>query len=153
MVYQKNQGCCIVTRYIIHFTIIRDAIVVIILLLTGAFFLITGTMMLVATDALFEINDYVIKKLYKFANYLNTLFYKFSNYLNKTFVNSNGLTSYRIFIGISSILLGLIILYTYYYYSQHASLPPAIRGFVVDILHRFLDEIEGVGVSTPPSAG
>lgn len=124
----------------------------IILLLAGAFFLIIGVMMIVAPDGLYSFNEHMIKLLCNLNHFLNNIFLTFTTYLNKTFVHSKGVRSYRRAIAASSILLGLLILYASYYYSEHAMLPPPIRHFLIDMLNRFTHTVEGVSGLTPSSS-
>lgn len=100
------------------------------LLLAGIFFLVSGALMIMASDVLYNINEYFINVFYKFFNYLNTLLSQFCSYLNKTFIKSDGVFSYRITVAVFAILSGLCMLYTYSYYSQHGSLPAIAQSFL-----------------------
>ena len=99
------------------------------LLLAGVFFLVSGGMMIMASDVLYKINEYFIQVFYKFFNYINTLLSQLCSYLNKTFIKSDGVFAYRITLAVFSILSGLLMLYTYSYYAQHSSLPPIVQRF------------------------
>ena len=116
----------------------------IILLLLGALLLVIGFMLFLAPDALYQIAQDVIKQIYKFSNYLNAQFYRFSTHLNKIFLKSDGLFFYRLVLAVSFILIGLLFLYSSYYYAQHAALPPPISKFFLDIWHRFFYAVKAI---------
>lgn len=125
----------------------------IILLFPGALLLVIGLMMSFAPDALYQLAQDVFKLIYKFSTYLNAQFYRSSTHLSKVFLKSEGLFFYRLALSVSFILIGLLFVYSSYYYAQHAALPPPVSGFLGDICHRFfyavkaLDQAPAVAVN------
>jgi len=106
-------------------------------LLIGIAMLITGAMLLGAPESLYHVNQYVIKLIFNINEYLNKLLLKFNSYLNNLILKQEGGLAYRLVIAFFYIIIGISLIYSYYYYSQHGDLPPVINAFFTGVASHF----------------
>lgn len=104
-------------------------VIMTIALLVGIAMLIIGVLLMAAPQMLYQFNEHVIKGIYRINDYLNKALLKMGKYFNHLIVSDSGDITYRYAATFFYLLIGCGLIYTYYYFSQNGTAPPAVNEF------------------------